>query len=117
MYKICSNISISLQVAFWRLTTERNIVASLNRIMQMTQLTVMARFIRFDCLDRSRYKFGGYSYSRLQITRIFKGNRKKFELSGVRRKQLEIRKWNWGGMQVSWTLHFKGSKIYAATVF
>ena len=102
---ICSNISICLQVAFWRPTTERNIVASLNCIMQTTQLRVMARSIRFDCLDRSRYKFGGYSYSALQITRIFKGNRKKFELSGVRSKQLET-EGNGIGVECKYHAHF-----------
>ena len=33
-----------------------------------------------------------YKYSRLPITRTFKGNRKRFELSGARKKQPGVSK-------------------------
>ena len=43
-------------------------------------------------------------YSRLPITRTFKGNRKNVRVIGSSKQQTRIRKWDWGGMQVSCTL-------------
>ena len=47
----------------------------------------------------------------LPITRTFKGNRKNFELLGVRSNKPEVSKWDWGGMQVSCPLHGKALNI------
>ena len=43
-------------------------------------------------IDCQHHHHGHYNYGRIPITRTFKGNRKRFELSGARRKWPGVRK-------------------------